>query len=279
MHRGLAVLLIVPAHALASPPDAPGPDLPLPSPPGFVRYAADAAGPLPCGPNQVGIEAAEGDEGPESLLVVRAGRVIWQKTVRSEGIFGPHLSPVWCFDVTGDGEPELLVAEETGGTHCCRVETLVSLGPRPRVLLRFDDGGWGGDLTPLDAGAGAGLPYPLLAGTDPEGRWGHPLCGSHAERPFLPLVFALRGGRYVRAGRSERAVMSAIRAHAQARLTTLVAGGEGDSAFSCQEPFDILTASLALGDWPRARRTLPAPVVEMLDRERRFVARIAAPGR
>lgn len=267
----------------ASPPEDlanPDADLPIPPPQDFARFPLDdvgnPVGPFICGPNEVTVVAAGPDGGPERLSVVRAGRVVWQKTVRSEGIFGPHLVPLWCFDVTGDGHPELLVTEQTGGSHCCNEETLVSLTDRPRVLLHFDDGGWGGNLVPLDVGAGA--PYPLYAQIDPEGSPYHPVCGSHADRPFFPLVYALRGGRYVRAGRSYRQVMLAIRARAQDELAQEIADN-GVSVFFCQAPFEILTTSLALGDWPAVRRTLPEEVREMLERERRFVARLAAPGR
>ena len=42
-----------------------------------------------------------------------------------------HAAAEWCFDLTGDGVPELLVTESSGGAHCCHTFRVLALGATP----------------------------------------------------------------------------------------------------------------------------------------------------
>ncbi|SRR5712691_4514869 len=62
---------------------------------------------------------------------------------RGDVIFSEH---DWGFsivlagvDVNGDGIPDVVLEAFSGGTHCCWTYYFLSLGPRPGLLLKFDN--------------------------------------------------------------------------------------------------------------------------------------------
>ena len=132
-----------------------------------------------------------------SLRVERAGSgaaAAWIAAVPKPADLA-SLRALWCFDLTGDGVPELAYEEYSGGAHCCRTERIVSLGPTVTRLLDWPAGdGWLIEPRELDDRPG----WQLVGRDQVLEEW-----DSAATALLLPAVFALtstpRGPRYRRA--------------------------------------------------------------------------------
>ncbi|HET7107813.1 MAG TPA: hypothetical protein VFI38_13465 [Candidatus Acidoferrum sp.] len=48
--------------------------------------------------------------------------------------------PISERDVSGDGIPDLVLEGFSGGLHCCWTYYVISLGPKPGLLLKFENG-------------------------------------------------------------------------------------------------------------------------------------------
>ncbi len=82
----------------------------------------------------------EPDEPGSDYFLCRA-RVIAPSgaVVLEEEDFGLKLLAISGRDLNGDSTPELVLETFSGGAHCCWTYVILSLGPRPRVLLRLEN--------------------------------------------------------------------------------------------------------------------------------------------
>lgn len=91
----------------------------------------------------------------DALLIIRDETIVWSQTgwrflVEEADIPGvPRGS-----DVTGDGRPDLLVVEWTGGAHCCAIFHLFALDPEVRLLASLDTADVGAAFADLDGAPG-----------------------------------------------------------------------------------------------------------------------------
>jgi hypothetical protein len=130
---------------------------------------------------------------------------------------GERLLPLWCGDLLGDGSQALGYEAFSGGAHCCFSATVVLLDASGRHLLDADLGNGGlGMPAQLDDGG----PLELPASADVFAYFGDL---SFAASPFLPMVFAYDGTRYVEATRQFPDRLSADIAQAEADLADAAA--------------------------------------------------------
>lgn len=108
---------------------------------------------------------------------------------------GERLIPLWCGDVVGDGSQVLGLETFSGGAHCCFSVSVVALEPSARHLLDVDLGN-GGLAAPEQIDGSGSLELP--GGSDVFAYFDDL---SFAASPFMPLVFAYDGQRYVEATR------------------------------------------------------------------------------
>lgn len=137
-----------------------------------------------CGKYTVKLSENGFDDPPDKISLVQGGRAAITLTDTSVEFQG-------CRDLTGDGVPEVILAQFSGGAHCCFVHSVYSLTAPPRLLLRANSAHTEElGTAQLDARG------PLeLIGND--WRFAYAYGLSFAESPALPLVYAYRGGRYV----------------------------------------------------------------------------------
>ncbi len=167
-------------------------------------------------------------------------------------------APAWCFDVTGDGKPELAVTKTTGGAHCCHEHTLLSLGARAETLVVYAAGNGSRDLlTPVDAN-GDGK-WELVDTNDILASEG---SEAYAFTRFFPVIFRWEKGKYVRSTRQFPDYLKAERERAMTELRACApdcwAGGEGEY---------VLGLSLMIGDWDTFKQAegCPAPAQKHLE--------------
>jgi hypothetical protein len=91
-------------------------------------------------------------------------------------------------DVNGDGIPELVLEGFSGGLHCCWTYYVISLGPKPSLLLKFENDR---EASFLEDEKGRGF---YISTEDGEFDYFDGLC--HACTPF-PLVFLKIDGKRV----------------------------------------------------------------------------------
>ena len=106
---------------------------------------------------------------------------------------GEVLRPLWCGDVLGDGSQALAYQTFSGGAHCCFSASVVLLAPGSPHLLDADLGNGGLSLPRQLDGQG---PLELSASSDVFAYFDDL---SFAASPFMPLVYAYDGSRYVEA--------------------------------------------------------------------------------
>jgi hypothetical protein len=87
------------------------------------------------------VRVYESDETMEgSFEILRRGRRVYSASGGSFGIDKPHFDGTTSVlsrmgrNITGDGQPDLVVAEWTGGAHCCSVFRVFEIGQRFRLL-------------------------------------------------------------------------------------------------------------------------------------------------
>jgi hypothetical protein len=130
---------------------------------------------------------------------------------------GERLVPRWCGDVLGDGSQTLAYDMFSGGAHCCFSASVVLLSPEGRHLLDVDlgNGGLGTPQQLTDSG-----PMALMASSDALAYFDDL---SFAASPFMPLVYAYDGQKYVEATRQFPDVIQADIDKANADLDAAVA--------------------------------------------------------
>ena len=91
----------------------------------------------------------------DALLILRDEQIVWTQT-GSRFLFDSEDLPTVPrgSDVTGDGRPDLLVAEWTGGAHCCAIYHLFALDPEVRLLASLDTADVGATFADLDGSPG-----------------------------------------------------------------------------------------------------------------------------
>jgi hypothetical protein len=157
-----------------------------------------------------------------------------------------HAAAEWCFDLTGDGVPELLVTESSGGAHCCHTFRVLSLGTTPQILLEFAAGNaWLEGPENLD---GKG-PYELVGRDDFLTR--DASASSYAGTYFVPIVFVLENGKYVRRTRRFKKFLEREREELAADYRAEDPSGMTD------DPSGWMALSLLVGDWEKAKAQLP----------------------
>jgi len=131
------------------------------------------------------LETLEGSKEPWTALYDFSGR-------RGLSVSGSRARPDYARDLTGDGNPDIIIGQYSGGDHCCSVATLVSLGPDAVTSIGRIDG--------LD-----GLPFEGLEvrKVNKDAAWeciAHrpyvTTCGTHADAADVISVYTLADGRY-----------------------------------------------------------------------------------
>lgn len=157
-----------------------------------------------------------------------------------------HAAAEWCFDLTGDGVPELLVAESSGGAHCCNNFLVISLGATPELLLDFPAGNaWLEGPQNLDQTRAF-----ELVGRD-DFLTHEASASSYAATYFVPVVFVYEKGKYVRRTRRFKALLEKERSELAAEYREENANG------LTMDPSGWMALSLLLGDWEKVKGRLP----------------------
>jgi hypothetical protein len=155
-------------------------------------------------------------------------------------------SAEWCFDLTGDGIPELLVEESSGGAHCCHTFRVFSLGATPELLLDFPAGNaWLEGPENLDQTRA----YELVGRDDFLTR--DASASPYAATYFVPAVFVFEKGKYVRRTRRFRALLEKERDELAAEYR------EENPNGTSSDPSGWMALSLLLGDWEKMKSRLP----------------------
>ncbi|MFC4427917.1 hypothetical protein [Deinococcus navajonensis] len=141
-----------------------------------------------CGAYTVQLRQNGFDDPEDSVSLLLRGRPL--VTLRDV-----HVSRDFCGDLTGDGVPEVILGQFSGGAHCCFVYSIYSLTtPLRRILYAPTAHSDGFEITQLD---GRG-PKELVTG---DWRFAYAYGLSFADSPALPQVYAFRAGQYVMATR------------------------------------------------------------------------------
>jgi hypothetical protein len=101
--------------------------------------------------------------------------------------------PIYARDLTGDGSPDVLLGQYSGGDHCCTTVTVIELGKDNQVKVLARIGGLDGlpfeglDIRRLDHTKGRELvahrPYQTV-------------CGQHADAADVLAVYAYDDGKF-----------------------------------------------------------------------------------
>jgi hypothetical protein len=157
-----------------------------------------------------------------------------------------HATAEWCFDLTGDGVPELLVAESSGGAHCCHDFRVISLGAKPELLLDFKAGNaWLEGPENLDQTRA----YELVGRDD--FLTNDASASSYAATYFVPVVFVYEKGKYVRRTRRFKALLEKERNDLAAEYR------EENPSGLTMDPSGWMALSVLLGDWEKVKGRLP----------------------
>ncbi|CAM4285948.1 hypothetical protein [Deinococcus marmoris] len=97
----------------------------------------------------------------------------------------------FCRDVTGDGVPEAMLAQFSGGAHCCFTHTLYSLSNPPRRILNVFSADTDALIPQQLDGKG---PLELLGG---DWRFAYAYGLPFADSPALWRIYSEIGGQYV----------------------------------------------------------------------------------
>lgn len=130
-------------------------------------------------------QSLEGSKNPWTVLYDFAGR-------HGSPLSGSRKRPIYTRSLTGNGAPDIMIGQYSGGDHCCTIATVVELGKESVKVLAHIDG--------LD-----GLPFEglELRRIDPGPDWEivahrpyQTACGSHFDGADVLSVYAYTGGIY-----------------------------------------------------------------------------------
>jgi hypothetical protein len=131
------------------------------------------------------LETLEGSKEPWTALYDFTGR-------RGLPAAGSRARPDYAHDLTGDGVPDAIIGQYSGGDHCCTVATIVALGTDTVTPIGRIDG--------LDGMPFEGLEVRKL---NKDTSWeciAHrsylTACGTHADAADVISVYAFANGRY-----------------------------------------------------------------------------------
>ncbi len=160
---------------------------------------------------------------------------------------GSRVGVDWCFDITGEGAPELSVFSYSGGAHCCieqQVITLLPTGSNPIVTY---PAGNSGPLQPRDLDGKMPLE---LTGLDDRFVYFHGL--PYVASPFVGVIYGERGGEWIdiTAEPESRQVISQYRDQLVSQLANCN-GVQPELVEICQQGLmtGVMVESLVLGDW------------------------------
>jgi hypothetical protein len=93
-------------------------------------------------------------------------------------------------DISGDGQPDVVVSSWSGGAHCCYTTAVVSVGPEVRPVLDLSTGNCQGEFVDLDGDG-------TLEFVTCDDAWAYDYC-SFADSPLPRVVYAYdaAAGRY-----------------------------------------------------------------------------------
>lgn len=245
--RALAELSALPALPVTSEIEevAPSDDPNQPVPPKGFRslHRPKGAGTLVERCGKWTVEQVNGLEIPVHVRL-RNPEGLYTGSIMPSVVIG-DVSAEWCFDLTGDGTPELLVTETSGGAHCCHTYRVISLGATPELLLEFAAGNaWLEGPENLD---GAG-PYELVGRDD--FLTTDASASSYAETYFVPIVFVLEKGKYVRRTRRFKRFLEKERSELSAEYAE-------DGGGLTMDPSGWMALSLLIGDWEKVKGRIP----------------------
>ena len=236
---GAAVALVAtlaPAVSAADPPPAPSTSAP--------RAAEVQTTPTTCGGYVVTVVSRldapdpDGPADPPPSMTVAApdGTVVARWAGSAAG--GERATDLSCADVDGDGTPELLYSEYSGGAHCCYTFVLVRMATPAPELLRVDLlDAWSFVPTQLDASPALEF---VAADLRLDGMGGLP---SAVTSPF-PRIFAFDGERYLDATPSYPALLRSDRKQALRALATCAAASTGAELRDCQRAVGLRIVAL-----------------------------------
>jgi hypothetical protein len=163
------------------------------------------------------ISASSGEESAagacECITLVYMG----EKKILTAG--GAHLSAISILepsgaDINGDGFPDLVVTDYSGGAHCCYTTTVYSVSDEPRQILSVESGHCGpGEFADLDNDG-------TLEFTTCDDGWAYAHC-AFAFTPFPRVVFA-----YDRAARAYAPATPRFAATFRDEIATLLADAQ-----------------------------------------------------
>ncbi len=193
------------ATALAAPaPSVSTADVPEPEklPLGFVEVPWETGQGIACGALRIE-NVFETGHPPFVRVWDRSGNKVYEARGRQYKIedvpVRMSLTVESCGDTTGDGVPELMMAERTEGAHCCHTYYVVSMTRPAKRLLMWEKGDGGHGLMPVKLIKGRAwqirsweLVFPPF---DVEA--GDPVL-SYATTPAYPILFELVGDQYVK---------------------------------------------------------------------------------
>lgn len=248
----------------AAAPSAPTIDLPEPEklPLGFVEVPFETGEGIAC--ESLRIEHVfEGQSPPFVRVWDASGRKLYEAKGRQYTIehvaVRMSLTAEVCGDTTGDGIPELLMAERTEGAHCCYTYYVVSMTRPAKRLLMWEKGDGGHGLMPVKLIKGRAwqirsweLVFPPF---DVEA--GDPVL-SYATTPAYPILFELVGDQYVKRTFSFGNGLRSMRTEARDACRR--------APDSCSwNELDEWGYGLIIGDWD-TEKTAAVPDVELRNR-------------
>lgn len=124
------------------------------------------------------------DDPEDSISLIRGGRTYVKLT-------DVMVEMQQCGDITGDGVPEVVLMQFSGGAHCCATHSVYTLSTPPRRILRAFTGH--GDSIGIEQLDGQGAKEILSN----DWRFAYAYGMSFADSPALPLIYSYQGGQYV----------------------------------------------------------------------------------
>jgi hypothetical protein len=143
-------------------------------------------------------DAGDGKWADMKVTIVRAGAQVYSAAPKVKDCAAPYCGPfgpldtepsITVVDVSGDGEPEVMVNLYSGGAHCCEVALVLRwTGTTYKPTSRnFADFGY-----TLDTSAGPGVPAAFVSG---DARFAYEFA-SFADSAFPVRIFTLERGSW-----------------------------------------------------------------------------------
>jgi hypothetical protein len=244
------------SSATASAPPAPAPDddrAKLPE--GFVRGPEEPGKSWTCGELTIESVMPTDQAIPYVRIFDATGKKIYEahgRRMTGEGAMAANqwMTAGWCGDLTGDGIPEVFLAEWSMGAHCCHTYYLVSLTRPSKTLLMWEKGDGGFGMTPKKLKPGKAwqvVSYELI---EPpfDANQGDPTIAGYAGIPSYPIIFDWDGQAYRKRTLSFTGALVQMRKEMREECA---------ANRSCDDlVFFDWGYSLMIGDWPKQRAAI-----------------------